>query len=94
MANKNQPDKLARENAMALAAGMSYGKWKAMQPIVPIEPKQKPQKESFVEHVCAYCGGKFIRYDNKRVKYCGEICRQAAFLKMKKERSCRNGGKE
>ena len=32
----NEPDKLAQDAAAALAAGMSYGKWKAMQEPVKI----------------------------------------------------------
>ena len=30
---KKKPDKLSQEVSMALAAGMSYGKWKAKQPV-------------------------------------------------------------
>ena len=92
MTIKNEPDKLAQDAAAALAAGMTYGKWKALQPIIPIEPKTP--KESFIEHVCEHCGCKFIRHDCKRVKYCGEKCRDAAARKREKERSCSNGGKE
>jgi hypothetical protein len=37
---KKKPDKLAQEVSMAIAAGMSYGKWKAMQGCT--EPTEKP----------------------------------------------------
>lgn len=76
MAKKNEPDKLARDAAAARAAGMSYGKWRAMQPVVPVEPK-KPA-EIYREHTCAYCGCKFVRYDKKAKKYCGYRCRYNA----------------
>lgn len=89
---KNEPDKLSRENSQALAAGMSYGKWKAMQPVVPIEPK--PPKEIYFERICEHCGCTFIRHDCKQVKYCGDRCRNAAFRKKAKERSNGNGGQE
>ena len=85
-------EKLLQENAQALAAGMSYGKWKAMQPVVPIEPK-KP-KQCFVELVCEHCGCTFIRHDGKRVKYCGKKCSDAEYRKSKKERNNSNGSKE
>ena len=89
---KNEHDKLSRENAQALAAGMSYGKWKAMQPVVPIKPK--PPKECYIEHICEHCGCTFVRFDNMQVKYCGDMCRNAAFRKKAKERSNGNGGQE
>lgn len=37
MAKKKEMDNLAKDAAAALAAGMSYGKWKAMQDPVKIE---------------------------------------------------------
>ena len=43
MAKKKAPDKLAQEVSQALAAGMSYGKWKATQPVVAPPPKTLPR---------------------------------------------------
>ena len=69
---KKQPDKLAQDAAKALAAGMSYGKWKAMQkPAEPTEPKvhRKP-------FVCEYCGKTFYTTTNHKRKYCSDYCSQ------------------
>lgn len=84
MAKNNEPDKLGQEVSKAIAAGMSYGKWKAMQPIVPVAPK-KPA-EGHKEYTCKHCGCTFIRYDERPAKYCGDRCRKAA----EKERSKNN----
>lgn len=71
---KQYPDKLSREAAMALAANMSYGKWKAMQKPVKIEPKK--DKVGIETSICAYCGCEFIPSDNRNRKYCGARCRK------------------
>lgn len=70
---KKKPDKLAQEVNMALAAGMSYGKWKALQtPTVIEEPKPVVRRMK----KCALCGAEFPVYDNRPRSYCGEQCRQ------------------
>lgn len=73
MAKKKEHDKLSSEVAMALAAGMSYGKWKAMQTPVKIEPKKNPI--GIETQRCAWCGAEFTSYDNRNRKYCGDRCR-------------------
>lgn len=82
MAKKKQMDKLSQEVSQELAAGMSYGKWKAMQPRVPFRPKEP--LESYREFTCEHCGVKFIRYDRKSQKYCGDRCKNAAFRLRKR----------
>lgn len=82
MARKKQPDKLSQEVSMALAAGMSYGKWKALQPRMPFRPKEP--LESYREFTCEHCGCKFIRYDAIPRKYCGDRCKDAAFRLRKR----------
>lgn len=94
MTKQNEIDKLAQDAAAARAAGMSYGKWKAMLPVVPIEPKPPLKSFAEIEYVCEQCGCRFFRYDHIMVKYCGERCRNAAYREKRKERSCNNGGKE
>lgn len=81
---EKQPDKLTQDNSAAIAAGMSYGQWKAMQPSVPIAPR-KPEK-GYTEHVCEHCGCTFVRYDKKPVRYCGEKCKNAQAYLREKER--------
>ena len=68
---KSEPDKLLQEARQALAAGMSYGKWKALQPHVekpPIPDGWKP---------CEYCGKYFAPKKGKR--FCDTICVRAAY---------------
>ena len=76
MAKKNEPDKLAQEVSQAIAAGMSYGKWKAMQPRAEIPIK--PPVTAFKELTCAFCGSKFVDGCNRRLKYCGDRCKARA----------------
>ena len=62
MAKKTEPDKLAQDAAAALAAGMSYGKWKAMQDPVKIYKKQDLEPGW---KLCAWCGKPFKIKNNK-----------------------------
>lgn len=62
-------DKLSSEVAQALAAGMSYGKWKAMQTPVVIEPKEEPEKVK-----CRNCGAVLEQKDNRSRFYCDAYC--------------------
>ena len=75
-------DRLARNAMLARQAGMSYGKWKALQPRV--EP-QKPELSEY-ERVCAYCGKTFVK-KNKQVQiYCELYCRMEAQKERDKQR--------
>ena len=60
-------DNLARNALLATQAGMSYGKWKAMQPVA--EPKLKELPEGW--RLCR-CGKAFTGRANK--KYCCPEC--------------------
>ena len=85
MGRHKKPDKLTRENAQALAAGMSYGKWKALQP-VPVKA-EKPPKPIYTMRKCAFCGLEFRQSDGcGRKKYCSDRCREAAYRKACRER--------
>ena len=68
MARRRKPDRLDIESSKAIAAGMSYGRWKALQPpdvIVPPVPKQ------MYAMVCQRCGRTFYQTDKRQRKYCG-----------------------
>ena len=58
-------DKLAREARLAKKEKMSYGQWKAMQPIKEIPTKAKK---------CAWCGGLMVG-NSVGGKYCSAECR-------------------
>ena len=77
MARKKM-DKLAQDAKKALAAGMSYGKWKAMQEPVKVE-KELPEGWK----VCPQCGKPFKSSQGK--KYCDIYCREQAYAPKARE---------
>ena len=77
---KKEMDKLSWENAQALAAGMSYGKWKAKQAPVKIEPK--PVVPEGWQR-CQWCGNPFKAGHGKR--FCDNHCREQAYHKRRLE---------
>lgn len=79
---KKEPDKLAQDAAAALAAGMSYGKWKAMQD-KPVVIEKKADELEPVKKICKYCGKPFIPRSYRSQLYCDIYCQQ----EEKKERN-------
>lgn len=80
MAKKTrEPDRLAQDAAAALAAGMTYGKWKAMQEPVKKVPVQIPEGWK----ACAYCGKPFKTKQGK--KFCEIGCRNDAYAEKNKQ---------
>lgn len=69
-------DKLAMEAAKATAAGMSYGRWKATQPIVSHIPRKIPN--GYRLGVCKECGSEFMTNQPKKV-FCDDTCRGKYF---------------
>lgn len=64
-------DRLSRNAMLAKQAGMSYGKWKAMQPPVDAT-KTIPDGWK----ACEYCGKPFPPKSHQR--FCEYSCREAA----------------
>ena len=75
-------DRLARNAMLARQANMSYGKWKAMQPIVPIAEKKETSPVKM--KVCPWCGKQF-EAKGKKV-YCDDFCRNQDYYERNKER--------
>lgn len=75
-------DRLARNAMLAKQSGLSYGKWKAMQPIVPIAEKEEPKDLK----VCPYCGEKFRQPTKRKQTYCNVICQQQAYYERNKKK--------
>lgn len=76
---KGKPmDNLARNAMLAKQAGLSYGKWKALQPIVPIVKKKEIPKGW---KTCEHCGKIFKT--KKAQRFCEVYCRQQAYAKRK-----------
>jgi predicted nucleic acid-binding Zn ribbon protein len=73
-------DNLARNAMLARQAGMSYGKWKALQHRA--EPAKKETKSEW-ERVCPYCGETFIKMNRRRKIFCSDYCR----IEVEKERT-------
>lgn len=72
---KGKPmDSLAKNAMLAKQAGLSYGKWKALQPIVPIV-KKTTIPEGWKK--CEYCGTHFKPHKGQR--FCQVYCRQQAY---------------
>jgi hypothetical protein len=84
MAETKEMDKLSQDAMAARRAGMSYGKWKAMQDPVVIEPK--PDRKVVRRGVCRYCGKDFAMYDHRFRVYCSEECRELNWSKVLCER--------
>lgn len=74
MAKKREMDNLAKDAAAALAAGMSYGKWKALQE----NPLPKKKKDEIPDgwKVCKRCGKPFKPKATNQ-KYCDFVCQRA-----------------
>lgn len=87
MATRNKPDKLSVEVALATAANMSYGQWKAMQPRVAPTPSRGEKC------ICAECGKEFIKYTKIKRLYCDDVCRRNRENRLAKERRKANNGK-
>lgn len=74
-------DKLSRDAANALAAGMSYGKYMAMKnPVKITSPEPKG-----VRRECECCGKAFYRQDRKVRKFCSDACREKFYGQRKAE---------
>lgn len=74
MARKKKPDKLAQDAAAARAAGMSYGKWKALQSNLVERKKEIP--DGWL--VCQYCGKQFKPKTKRPQMYCEVYCQKQA----------------
>lgn len=92
MAKEKEIDRLAKEADEALALGMSYGKYKAMQQAQPIKPKEPPLLHDGIqvfgrhperEMVCVVCGKKYISRCQRRM-YCSELCKERAYIEKKR----------
>lgn len=65
-------DNLAKDAKKAMEAGMSYGRWKATQPIVHKLPRKIPK--GYRLGVCKECGKEFITNHPEKI-FCDDYCR-------------------
>lgn len=72
-------DRLSMNAMLAEKAGMSYGRWMALQPVIPIVKPEIP--EGAVK--CEGCGMIFFTKSKKR--FCDEVCRRQSYERKKRE---------
>ena len=65
-------DQLTQDLIQARKAGMSYGKWKALQPRVEVVIPKQEEKEVPTQ-VCRVCGKEIIDGNPLRL-YCSDFC--------------------
>ena len=76
--------KLNADISSAIAAGMSYGKWIAAQPVVEIPKKPNVFITEYL--TCAFCGCQFVDPYGRERDYCGKRCKRLAKEQRAKER--------
>ena len=87
-------DRLAMESAAALKAGMSYGKWKAMQPRVEVDVQGiKTDKKAKAGRTCRSCGKEIPLNANGNRRYCSNFClnehlRESALARYYQKKDC------
>ena len=83
MAQKREMDNLAKDAAAALAANMSYGKWKAMQG----EPVKTEKSIPEGWCICKRCGKPFKprKYNGRKI-YCDVNCQREASNENRKNK--------
>lgn len=83
---KKEMDNLAKDAAAALAAGMSYGRWKAIHG----DTKDAPEEVETVPEgwlICQHCGKPFKPQTYRRQKYCEYACQHEAQRERDRERN-------
>lgn len=83
MAKTKEPDRLAKDVAAALASGMSYGRWKALQKRVEIKKKEEIPEGWLV---CKNCGKPFKPKSKRPQLYCEASCQVEAERVRNRER--------
>lgn len=86
-------DKLSQDAAAALAAGMTYGKWKGLQHERSKNKDLQSRKKEITENdtqegwcICKHCGKPFLPKDKRKKKYCDDPCRVAEYQKRNREK--------
>jgi hypothetical protein len=93
MAKKKEPDNLAKDAAAALAAGMSYGRWKAMNPnTVRAEPESDEIPDGW--KLCKHCGKQFKPRKGTRQFYCEPWCQKEAHRERDRKRKRKQAEKK
>ena len=76
-------DNLARDAMAASNAGMSYGKWKALQENKPIKPSQEKDFYAEFKKKCEWCGTEFM-FSRKTQRFCSMHCYHKDYYQKRK----------
>ena len=76
-------DNLARDSIAAKTAGMSYGKWKALQENKPIKPRKEENYDAEYKKTCEWCGVEFM-FSRKTQRFCSMRCYQKDYYQKRK----------
>jgi hypothetical protein len=68
-------DNLARNAMLAKQAGMSYGRWKAMQPVMDVK---KPETIPEGWKLCEYCKKPYKPFNGMQ-RFCEYECREKGY---------------
>lgn len=79
-------DKLSQDAAAALAAGMSYGKWKGLQYEKAKEAQSREKKIPDGWLICQHCGKPFKPKTKRRQYYCEAVCQMEAQRQRDREK--------
>lgn len=92
MAQYKVMDKLAQDAAAALAARMSYGRWKALHPYT----KDKEEEPTVPKgcKTCKHCGKAFRPKPGTSQVYCEVWCQKEAQRKRDRERKRKRAEKK
>lgn len=75
-------DNLEKDVAKAKKAGMSYGRWKALQPQKKVKNTETRTLDEKVElHYCIVCGKPIPHWDKRR-RICSPECRYKRQLQL------------
>ena len=87
MARKKEPDQLDKDSSAAIAANMSYGKYKALQYEAGYRPEPRKKPEGPAPNCqCKQCGVMFYNpYKHKRV-FCSDQCHHDYYNKRSRDK--------
>ena len=86
-------DNLDKDVAKAKKAGMSYGKWKALQPQKKVKKTDFTLDEKVELHYCINCGKPIPHWD-KRKRICSPECRYERQLQLARYTDRKKRGQE
>ncbi len=76
-------DQLTRDCIAARKAGMTYGKWKALQPVVvPVAEVEPEPEDTLTERTCRNCGTKLPISVHPLARYCSQGCKHESNKRM------------